>query len=736
MRKLCALFLIICSTFIAKAQDFTLKNYTDHFSILQNGQGIKIIGNNITDNNGVYFLKANASSSYDTTNIFHLHGLNQTVLQHPYFSNGIKAFGNDTLYTTNILGNFTFIGGTFNIGALGSVRNGGILYADGTGFVNQALNFYFNSQRGGYVAIGDYAGAQNAASLSVNTSSHLGVQLPFMTQAQRQAISLGSGDNTALLVYQTDGDAGYYQLQAANDGSKWKRFLTTDDLVSGTGGGGSVTSSQISSALGYTPANDALVVHIAGSEAVTGNKTFSKDIAVNSINIGLGASGVSTNTAVGTGSLQANTSGNNNTTLGYQALQYNTSGSSNVAIGPAALNSNTNGAANVAVGGQALAANSSGATNTAIGNTSMSGNTSGSYNTAAGAASLRSNTTGTNNVALGVNTMYSNISGEENTAAGGSALASNTTGNGNTAIGYYALNSNTTKGYNTAVGINALQNNTSGFGNIGVGALALVNNSSGNYNISVGTYSMQQNTSGGTNTALGYYALQGNSTGNNNVAIGNQAMQGSTTGGNDVAIGNSAGQNIGSGTADVFIGNNAGYNSSGTGDVFIGNNAGFNESGSNKLYIANSTTSTPLVQGDFSANTLIINGKLSSTTAPVNPTDVVRLQELSTGANAVPKLTTSQKNAISSPAEGTVVYDLTLHQLSYYNGSDWRMAIVADINGNIVTTNKITTADGHDVIKTTGGNWIYFKYDDSGTMTKYTATVSFDGNGNATVTLN
>jgi hypothetical protein len=37
----------------------------------------------------------------------------------------------------------------------------------------------------------------------------------------------------------------------------------------------------------------------------------------------------------------------------------------------------------------------------------------------------------------------------------------------------------------------------------------------------------------------------------------------------------------------------------------------------------------------------------------------------------IPRMTTTQKNAIASPAEGLEVYDLTLHQKSYYNGSSW-----------------------------------------------------------------
>ncbi len=37
----------------------------------------------------------------------------------------------------------------------------------------------------------------------------------------------------------------------------------------------------------------------------------------------------------------------------------------------------------------------------------------------------------------------------------------------------------------------------------------------------------------------------------------------------------------------------------------------------------------------------------------------------------LPRMTTAQKNAISNPVEGLEVYDLTLHQKSYYNGTGW-----------------------------------------------------------------
>lgn len=36
-----------------------------------------------------------------------------------------------------------------------------------------------------------------------------------------------------------------------------------------------------------------------------------------------------------------------------------------------------------------------------------------------------------------------------------------------------------------------------------------------------------------------------------------------------------------------------------------------------------------------------------------------------------PRLTTTQRDAISSPAEGLLVYNLTTHQMNYWNATSW-----------------------------------------------------------------
>lgn len=37
-----------------------------------------------------------------------------------------------------------------------------------------------------------------------------------------------------------------------------------------------------------------------------------------------------------------------------------------------------------------------------------------------------------------------------------------------------------------------------------------------------------------------------------------------------------------------------------------------------------------------------------------------------------PKMTTTQRNAVSSPTEGMVIYNTTTHALNVYNGTSWQ----------------------------------------------------------------
>ncbi len=203
-------------------------------------------------------------------------------------------------------------------------------------------------------------------------------------------------------------------------------------------------------------------------------------------------------------------------------------------------------------------------------------------NVAVGMNALKSDTTGVYNTAIGYNALFDNSSGRHNTALGTLSLESNTSGEGNTGIGTLALWQNTTGVYNTAVGSSSLNSNTYG-----------------RFNTGIGNQSLQHNTLGYFNSALGYLALHHNTTGNKNIGIGAYANFNNQEGSNNTIIGYEAGK--GTATHDK------------SGNIFIGYRAGYNDTTDNKLYIENSDSSTPLIFGDFSLDSIGINGAFTVT---------------------------------------------------------------------------------------------------------------------------
>ena len=137
-----------------------------------------------------------------------------------------------------------------------------------------------------------------------------------------------------------------------------------------------------------------------------------------------------------------------------------------------------------------------------------------------------------------------------------------------------------------------------------------------------------QATTGELNTIIGTIAGRDNITGSRNTYIGDSAgsgpsgdactyvgiAAGALSGGKDnTFIGDSAGANNAAGNNNCMLGVGAGVGSTGSDNIFIGYFAGASETGSNKLHIDNTNTATPLIYGDFSSNSLSINGKLTAT---------------------------------------------------------------------------------------------------------------------------
>ena len=127
---------------------------------------------------------------------------------------------------------------------------------------------------------------------------------------------------------------------------------------------------------------------------------FSTDILVNGLTVGKGLAGVATNTVLGVGALDANTSGSLNVAIGYNALTANLGGSQNIAVGRNAAAATTTAVANTAIGTSALSGAITTGGGTAVGGDSLK-TTTGTNNTAIGYGAGQTLTTGTNNTLIG-----------------------------------------------------------------------------------------------------------------------------------------------------------------------------------------------------------------------------------------------------------------------------------------------------------------------------------------------
>lgn len=169
--------------------------------------------------------------------------------------------------------------------------------------------------------------------------------------------------------------------------------------------------------------------------------TFSRDIRVNGIVVGLGRTGEISNLAVGASALGSLISGNNSVAIGSNAMSDGTYYSNSVAIGANSQKNNTgSGIGNVTVGSLTMQTY-----NTASSNVGIGGNVLVSANDAVF------------NVAVGANAMINGYNASYNIAVGGNALQGNADGGNNTAIGYNSLYTNDASNDNTAVGYLALE---------------------------------------------------------------------------------------------------------------------------------------------------------------------------------------------------------------------------------------------------------------------------------------
>ena len=179
----------------------------------------------------------------------------------------------------------------------------------------------------------------------------------------------------------------------------------------------------------------------------------------------------------------------------------------------------------------------------------------------------------------------------------------------------------TTGLYNMAIGIDALKVVTSGQSNVAIGIQSLRLNQDGSYNTAIGVDAMYANTSGEYNTVIGKGGLQGNTIGNYNIAIGD---------------------NAGSRIDDTTL------NTSSSNSIFIGIDSRPKQaSQSNEIIIGNSTYGN-------GSNTVTIGGA-SSTTTYLTPVIVLR-----------------SSSSAPTGVEGGVYYNSSTKHFYGYDGTNWK----------------------------------------------------------------
>lgn len=370
---------------------------------------------------------------------------------------------------------------------------------------------------------------------------------------------------------------------------------------------------------------------LTGNRTVTmGSNTlnFTRDLTINGIRVGRGNFIASSNTALGQNAMFSNVSGVESTGIGSEALRSLTSGNSNTAVGQEALFTLSTGTGNTAVGRWALR----------------------SY-TASGATAI-GHRAGTNATSSGV--YIGQFAGENATGGGlyiGNSVGANTTGSQNVQIGSGNITSGT---LNTLIAGGGI---TTGSENVCIGSSSMGGN--GNQNVSIGVYANERAGTRNANTIIGYQSLKELTTGSNNVSLGFQAGYGTATAGVfDTLASNS-----------IFVGYRAypkSFNE--TNQIVIG----YDERGlgSNTTIIGNSSTTTTAIRGS-----LLLGTTTDNSSAILNATSTTKgfLQ---------PRLTTTQMNAISTPATGLSVFNTTDSSNYVYRGTGGGWSALVNATGN------------------------------------------------------
>ena len=278
------------------------------------------------------------------------------------------------------------------------------------------------------------AATQAALDLKLNSNGNAATATKLASAKKINGVDFdGSADITVAA------DAGTLSgtLAIAKGGTGLTTGGTTGQVLSSTGSG-TLTWTSLSGISEITSKTSTLTnlfdfdsPYLGGALDVSSAQNLGNGLEVlKSNNTGIA------NVAFGINNLYSNTSGTANTSMGYKGLYSNTIGQWNSSFGTYSLYKNTIGLANSAFGSLALISNTEGSGNSAFGEWSSYYNTTGSFNTSLGANALYSNTTGSNNTAVGgnANVASPNLNNATAIGYGATVSASNTIQLGNSDV--------------------------------------------------------------------------------------------------------------------------------------------------------------------------------------------------------------------------------------------------------------------------------------------------------------
>jgi hypothetical protein len=270
------------------------------------------------------------------------------------------------------------------------------------------------------------------------------------------------------------------------------------------------------------------------------------------------------------------------------------------------------------------------------------------------------------NTFVGVNTGQRNTTGTSNTFIGSAAGQVNTTGTDNSFFGRASGIVNTTGTNNSFFGRSSGLSNLTGSNNSFFGRNSGLSNTTGEGNSFFGSGSGSANTTGGSNAFFGNNSGFANTTEGNNSFFGTSAGSNKIAGANNSFFGSNAGRFTGTGTTamtsvsnSIYLGfQTRGLNATGsTNEIVIGYDVvGL---GSNTTVLGNTSTTFGRWYGSL---------LLGTTT---NAASSILTMESTTQGFLPPRMTSTQRDAIASPAEGLVIYNTTTNLLNVYNGTMW-----------------------------------------------------------------